>query len=83
MHSLFGRIRVMVKLRLLQFVGLWKQCCRMVEIQKRPYGRSAERAWLNAFHALADLPDDVFIEAKALLHGPRSPDAVSRLKAYF
>ena len=48
----------------------------MVEIQKPPSGRSAERAWLNAFHALAELTDDAYLEAKALLQGPRSPDAV-------
>ena len=59
---------------------LWKHRCRTLETQTRPFGHSADRAWLTAFRALADLTDDAYLDAKYLLQGLRSHAAVSRLK---
>ena len=62
---------------------LWKQCSRMVEIQKRPYGQKALRTWANAFRALDDLDDQAYWEARSLLSGRCSHDSAARLQQLF
>ena len=48
---------------------LWRHVCRMVEIQKRPYGCVAERTWRNAAGMTSDLPEQFRSSAQEHLTG--------------
>ena len=62
---------------------LWKHICRMLEIEKRPYGQVVVRVWKNAQSAFEFLRDEDYYEACFLLHGRCCASSASRLKNLF
>ena len=62
---------------------LWKHICCMVEIEKRPAGQVAVRAWKNAQSVFEFLCDEDYSEARFLLHGRCCASSDSRLKNLF
>ena len=62
---------------------LWKQCCRMVQLQKQTFGELARRTWKNAARCLSDLSEDEMAEARQLLLGRCQLESVVRLRSIF
>ncbi|CAE6970349.1 unnamed protein product, partial [Symbiodinium sp. CCMP2456] len=62
---------------------LWKQCCRMVQLQKQTFGELARRTWYNAARGLSDLSEGEMAEARRLLSGRCLLESVVRLRSIF
>ena len=62
---------------------LWKQCCRMVQLQKQTFGELARRTWKNAARCLSDLSEDEMGEARQFLSGRCFLESVVRLRSVF
>jgi len=59
---------------------LWRHVCRMVEIQKRPFGTVATRTWQKSQSMLHDLPSHLTDRARTSLQLPCGIDAALQLQ---
>ena len=62
---------------------MWKQCCRMVQVKRKPHGQVSLNTWHNAKQALRYLDPEEFSVASKLLMQPPSTDNASTLLSCF